>query len=89
MKLKKFMALSMAAVMVAGTAVAAVSAEEAKPGDKNGDGKIVVGYISKNLVDPFHVPINDTAEGLLNGLVEDGTIDEFTGILDGNTDGAK
>lgn len=33
--------------------------DEAKGGDVNGDGKLVVGYISKNIVDPFHAPIND------------------------------
>ena len=59
MKLRKIAALSMAALMVAALPV---SAEEAKTGDQNGDGKIVVGYISKNLVDPFHAPINDAAE---------------------------
>ena len=88
MKLRKFMALSMAGLMVAGMAVPA-AAEEAKGGDVNGDGKIVVGYISKNLTDPFHAPINSTAEEVLQGMVDDGTIDEFTGILDGNTDAAK
>ncbi len=88
MKLKNLVALSLAGLMVVGMAVPA-AAEEAKSGDVNGDGKIVVGYISKNLVDPFHVPINDTAEELLQAMVDDGTIDEFTGIFDGNTDGAK
>ena len=88
MKLRKFMALSMAGLMVAGMAVPAAD-EEAKGGDVNGDGKIVVGYISKNLTDPFHAPINSTAEEVLQGMVDDGTIDEFTGILDGNTDAAK
>ncbi len=88
MKLKKLAAISMTGLMVMGMALPA-AAEEAKTGDVNGDGKIVVGYISKNLVDPFHVPINDAAEELLQGMVDDGTIDEFTGILDGNTDGAK
>ena len=88
MKLKKLAAISMTGLMVMGMALPA-AAEEAKTGDVNGDGKIVVGYISKNLVDTFHVPINDAAEELLQGMVDDGTIDEFTGILDGNTDGAK
>ena len=88
MKLKTLAAISMTGLMVMGMALPA-AAEEAKTGDVNGDGKIVVGYISKNLVDPFHVPINDAAEELLQGMVDDGTIDEFTGILDGNTDGAK
>ena len=37
--------LSMAGMMVVGMAVPA-AAEEAKAGDVNGDGKIVVGYIS-------------------------------------------
>lgn len=62
---------------------------EAKGGDVNGDGKIVVGYISKNLTDPFHAPINSYAEERMAQLVADGVIDEWTGILDGNTDGAK
>lgn len=89
MKLRKLSALALAGLMVLGMAVPAAAEEEAKAGDVNGDGKIVVGYISKNLVDPFHAPINDAAEEQLNAMVEDGTIDEFTGILDGNTDGAK
>ncbi|MDO4320984.1 MAG: substrate-binding domain-containing protein [Lachnospiraceae bacterium] len=88
MKLKNLVALSMTGLMVAGMALP-VAAEEAKAGDVNGDGKVVVGYISKNLVDPFHVPINDAAEEQLQAMVDDGIIDEFTGILDGNTDGAK
>lgn len=62
---------------------------EAKGGDVNGDGKIIVGYISKNLTDPFHAPINSYAEERMAQLVADGVIDEWTGILDGNTDGAK
>lgn len=88
MKLRNLVAFTMAGLMVAGMAVPA-AAEEAKGGDVNGDGKIVVGYISKNLTDPFHAPINSTAEEVLQGMVDDGTIDEFTGILDGNTDAAK
>lgn len=62
---------------------------EAKTGDVNGDGKIVVGYISKNIVDPFHAPINDSAKETLDGLKKDGTIDDWTGILDGETDAGK
>lgn len=58
---------------------------EAKNGDVNGDGKIIVGYISKNLTDPFHGPINTHAEEAFDALVADGTIDEWTGILDGQT----
>ncbi len=54
--------------------------------DVNDDGKIIVGYISKNLTDPFHGPINDYATETLDKMVEDGVIDEWTGILDGNTD---
>lgn len=60
-----------------------------KPGDKNGDGKIIVGYISKNIVDPFHAPINSYAEETLNKMVKDGIIDEWTGVLDGETDANK
>lgn len=60
-------------------------AEGAKGGDVNGDGKIIVGYISKNLTDPFHGPINTYAKERINGLVEDGTIDEWTDVLDGQT----
>lgn len=67
--------------------------EEAKTdgrvGDVNGDGKIIVGYISKNIVDPFHAPLNEAAAKKLDELVKDGTIDEWTGILDGETDPSK
>lgn len=58
-------------------------------GDLNGDGKIIVGYISKNTVDVFHATLNGAAQARLDALVADGTIDEWTGILDGNTDAAK
>ena len=61
----------------------------AEGGDVNGDGKVIVGYISKNLTDPFHAPINSYATETLDQMVADGVIDEWTGILDGNTDGAK
>ena len=59
--------------------------DSAKAGDVNGDGKIVVGYISKNIVDPFHAPINDYAKGQLDKMGQEGKIDEWTGILDGET----
>lgn len=62
---------------------------EAKTGDVNGDGKIVVGYISKNIVDPFHAPINDYAKETFDAMVADGTIDDWTGVLDGETDANK
>lgn len=61
----------------------------ASGGDLNGDGKIIVGYISKNTVDVFHATLNGAAQERLDALVADGTINEWTGILDGNTDGAK
>ncbi len=61
----------------------------ASGGDLNGDGKIIVGYISKNTTDVFHATLNGAAEERLDSLVADGTIDEWTGILDGNTDAAK
>lgn len=67
----------------------AAPAAEAKGGDRNGDGKVIVGYISKNTVDVFHAGINGAAEDKLNALKADGTIDDWTGILDGNTDAAK
>lgn len=57
--------------------------------DVNGDGKIIVGYISKNLTDPFHAPINEYAETTLSQMKDDGTIDDWTGILDGETDPNK
>ena len=68
---------------------AAAGDTAAAGGDLNGDGKIVVGYISKNTVDVFHAQINGAAEEKLNALKEEGVIDDWTGILDGNTDAAK
>lgn len=53
--------------------------------DVNGDGQIIVGYISKNLTDPFHGPINAHAEETFEALKADGTIDDWTGVLDGQT----
>ncbi len=85
---KRTMITIAATAALAATCAMPVLAED-KPGDVNGDGKVVVGYISKNIVDPFHVPINNAAEKQLQAMVDDGTIDEFTGILDGNTDAAK
>ncbi|MDO4789047.1 MAG: substrate-binding domain-containing protein [Johnsonella sp.] len=64
-------------------------AAEMAGGDVNGDGKIVVGYISKNLTDPFHAPINAYAETTLGGLKSSGKINDWTGILDGETDPNK
>lgn len=60
--------------------------EETVYGDVNGDGQIIVGYISKNLTDTFHAPINALAQETFDALVADGTIDSWTGILDGDTD---
>lgn len=62
---------------------------EAATADVNGDGKVIVGYISKNLTDPFHAPINEYAEKTFSQLVTDGVIDDWTGILDGETDPNK
>ena len=64
-------------------------AETGKAGDVNGDGKIVVGYISKNIVDPFHAPINDYAEETFEAMIANGEIDDWTGVLDGETDPNK
>lgn len=64
-------------------------APAARVGDVNGDGKIVVGYISKNLTDPFHAPINSYAEITIEQMKKDGIIDSWTGILDGETDPNK
>ena len=87
MKLRKFAAFSMAALMVAGMAIP-TAAEEAN-GDVNGDGQIIVGYIAKNTTDPFHGPINSSATEQLDQLKADGVIDDWTGILDGLTDAGK
>ena len=57
--------------------------------DVNGDGKITIGYISKNLVDPFHAPINAAAQEIFDQMKKDGKIDDWTGILDGETDPNK
>jgi len=62
---------------------------DAKAGDINGDGKIIVGYISKNFTDPFHAPINAYAQETLDQMKADGEIDDWTGLLDGETDPAK
>lgn len=57
--------------------------------DVNGDGKIVVGYITKNLTDPFFAPIIAYAQEKFPEMVDSGVIDEWTGILDGETDPNK
>jgi ABC-type sugar transport system substrate-binding protein len=62
---------------------------EAKAADTNGDGKVIVGYIQKNLTDPFQAKCIDAVQKGLDGMVKDGTIDEWTGVLDGNTDASR
>ncbi len=93
---KKLLALACVFSMVASMSFTAFADETEAAGDVemveatadvNGDGKIIVGYVSKNLTDPFHGPINEYAQKTLDQMVEDGVIDEWTGILDGNTDG--
>ena len=97
---KRLLSMLLCAAMVATMVIGCGSSEEAaeeststeaeaKTGDVNGDGKIVVGYISKNIVDPFHAPINDYATETLDAMVEAGEIDDWTGVLDGETDANK
>ena len=69
------MSLVFSAVVIADETEA--GAEVSYEADVNGDGKIVVGYISKNFTDPFHAPINARAEEYFDQAVEDGIIDEF------------
>jgi ABC-type sugar transport system substrate-binding protein len=71
------------------TSSAAPSTPAARTGDVNGDGKFIVGYIAKNTTDTFHGPINSHATKVLDGLVADGIIDDWTGVLDGLTDPGK
>ncbi len=87
MKLRNAAMFATAGILALGMAMPAMAEE--LHGDLNGDGAIKVGYIAKNLTDPFHLAINDTAQSTFDALVEDGTITEWTGILDGNTDPAK
>lgn len=104
MKKRSILAILLATVMIISLAACGGNDEPSKTeapnkseenvepivgGDVNDDGKIVVGYISKNIVDPFHAPINDHATKVLNELVDDGTIDSWTGVLDGETDAGK
>jgi len=86
-----FLALSLLgfAACTAGPGGDTPAATSDRAGDINGDGKFIVGYISKNTTDTFHGPINEYATETLDALVADGTIDEWTGILDGLTDPAK
>ena len=92
---KKLMAIALVSAMVGMMSFTAQADETEAAGeievveavaDVNGDGKIIVGYVSKNLTDPFHGPINEYAQTTLDQMVKDGVIDEWTGILDGNTD---
>ncbi len=57
--------------------------------DVNNDGKIIVGYISKNLTDVFHIAINDHAKTTFEQWKSEGKIDDWTGVLDGETDPNK
>jgi len=78
-----------AATEEAAPATEAATEAAAATADVNGDGKIVVGYISKNLTDPFHAPINEYATQTLDKMKADGVIADWTGILDGETDPNK
>lgn len=78
-----------AAAPAAEAPAAEAPAAEASGADVNGDGKVVIGYISKNIVDPFHAPINEAAQQALDKMKADGVIDDWTGILDGETDPNK
>lgn len=98
MKNRKAIAIALTAAMAASMTVSAsaslaaadkVSDIVAAGADVNGDGKVVVGYISKNLTDPFHAPINAYAQETLDKMVADGVIDDWTGVLDGETDPNK
>ncbi len=80
---------SAAAPAESAAAPAESAAATAISADVNGDGKVIVGYISKNITDPFHAPINDAATIALDKMVTDGIIDEWTGIMDGETDPNK
>lgn len=82
--MKKILAIALTLCMV--LSLCAFSASAERIGDVNGDGKFIVGYISKNTTDTFHGPINTYATATLDKLVEDGVIDGWTGILDGMTD---
>ena len=86
--LKKVLVATMTTAMILAMGMS-VMADEAVPGDVNGDGKVVLGYISKNFTDTFHAPINSRAEEYFDQAVEDGIIDEWTGLLDGETDPNK
>ena len=55
---------------------------------KNSDEKLSVIYLKKTLT-PFHAPINDYAKETFDALKKDGTIDDWTGVLDGETDANK
>lgn len=72
-----------------GSAAAATSTAAASGADVNGDGKVVIGYISKNFTDPFHAPINARAQEYFDQAKADGLIDDWTGLLDGETDPNK
>lgn len=97
--MKKVLALVLALALVFTLVACGAKTEEpattpeggdaARAGDVNGDGKFIVGYISKNTTDTFHGPINAHAQETLDGLKADGTIDDWTGILDGLTDPGK
>ncbi|MDD3140318.1 MAG: substrate-binding domain-containing protein [Lachnospiraceae bacterium] len=83
------MVFSLAACSSGATTTKSTSTKATSDADVNGDGKVIVGYISKNLTDPFHAPINDHATTTLDKMVKDKVIDEWTGILDGETDPNK
>ena len=92
---KKWMAAALCLAMAAaitgcGTGTQKEESKEAKNGaDINGDGKVVVGCLAKNLVDPFQVVLNSAVEEGVEALMEEGIVDEWTGILDAESDAGK
>lgn len=98
-RMKKWMALGLAMLLMMGVGGcgrkndmeesdkgAVVNSNEA---DVNGDGKVIVGFIAKNLVDPFQAVLNGAVEREVEKLIDEGIVNEWTGVLDGESDAGK
>lgn len=62
---------------------------ETSGADVNGDGKVIVGFIAKNLVDPFQTVLNTAVEDGVKKLMDEGIVDDWTGVLEGEGDAGK
>ena len=73
--MKKLVSLLLAVIMLLAVAVPAMAEE----------GEVIVAYLAKNVVDAFHVTMNAKVKEILDGMKEEGLIDDWQ-MYDATTD---